>query len=121
MVEDRYCAQSPQPCLTLCNLRTVALQAPRSMGFSRQEYWSGLPFPSPEDLTSPGIEPTSFMSPALAGSFFTTSATWTTAQNSISIEKERNKYYDFSLSLPYNLLSTPPYGGSRWKEGSIGA
>jgi len=121
MVEDRYCAQSPQPCLTLCNLWTVALQAPLSMGFSRQEYWSGLPFPSPEDLTNPGIEPTSFMSPALTGSFFTTSATWTTAQNSISIEKERNKYYDFSLSLPYNLLSTPPYGGSRWKEGSIGA
>ena len=121
MVEDRCCAQSPQPCLTLCNLWTVAFQAPLSMGFSRQEHWSGLPFPSPEDLTNPGTEPTSFMSPAVAGSFFTTSATWTTAQNSISIEKERNKYYDFSLSLPYNLLSIPFYGGSRWKEGSIGA
>ena len=36
---------------------TVAHQAPRSMGFSRQEYWSGLPFPSPGDLTDPGIEP----------------------------------------------------------------
>ena len=35
---------------------TVAYQAPRSTGFSRQEYWSGLPFPSPEDLTYPGIE-----------------------------------------------------------------
>ena len=41
---------------------TVALQAPPSMGFSRQEYWSGLPFPSPEDLPDPGIEP---RSPAL--------------------------------------------------------
>ena len=41
---------------------TVAYQAPPSMGFSRQEYWSGLPFPSPEDLPSPGIEP---VSPAL--------------------------------------------------------
>ena len=39
------------------NARTVAHQAPPSMGFSRQEYWSGLPFPSPEDLPSPGIEP----------------------------------------------------------------
>ena len=39
------------------------------MGFSRQEYWSGLPFPSPEDLPDPGIEP---MSPALAGGVFTT-------------------------------------------------
>ena len=45
---------------------TVALQAPPSMGFSRQEYWSGLPCPSPEDLSNPGIEPGS---PALqAGS-----------------------------------------------------
>ena len=41
---------------------TVALQAPPSMGFSRQEYWSGLPFPSPGDLPDPGIEP---RSPAL--------------------------------------------------------
>ena len=37
--------------------QTVACQAPLSMGFSRQEYWSGLPFPSPEDLPDPGIEP----------------------------------------------------------------
>ena len=55
---------------------TVAHQAPASMGFSTQEYWSGLPFPSPGDLPDPGIEPTSLMSPALAGRFFTTSATW---------------------------------------------
>ena len=37
--------------------QTVTYQAPPSMGFSRQEYWSGLPFPSPEDLPDPGIEP----------------------------------------------------------------
>ena len=43
---------------------TVAYQAPPSMGFSRQEYWSGLPFPSPGDLPDPGIEPDS---PALQG------------------------------------------------------
>ena len=43
-------------------LWTVALQAPPSMGFSRQEYWSGLPFPSPGDLPDPGVEP---RSPAL--------------------------------------------------------
>ena len=47
-------------------LRTVALQAPLSMGFSRQEYWSGLPCP-PGNLPNPGIEVVSFMSPALAG------------------------------------------------------
>ena len=46
---------------------TVAHQAPLSMGFPRQEYWSGLPRPSPGDLPDPGIEPTS---PALAGGFF---------------------------------------------------
>ena len=48
---------------------TAALQAPLSMGFSRQEYWSGLPYPTPGDLPHPGIEPSS---PALAGKFFTT-------------------------------------------------
>ena len=53
--------------------RTVAHQAPLSIGFSRQEYWSGLPFPSPGDLPDPGIEPAS---PALAGGFFTTEPPW---------------------------------------------
>ena len=44
-------------CPILANLWTVACQAPLSMGFSRQEYWRGLPFPSPGDLPNPGIEP----------------------------------------------------------------
>ena len=57
-------------------LRTVIYQAPLSMGFSRQEYWSGLPCPPPGDLPNPGIKPVSLTSPALAGRFFTTSATW---------------------------------------------
>ena len=51
---------------------TVAHQTLLSMGFSRQEYWSGLPFPSPGGLPEPGIEPTSLASLALAGRFFTT-------------------------------------------------
>ena len=51
----------------------VAHQAPLSMRFSRQEYQSGLPFPSPGDLPHPGIE---LVSPALAGGFFTTGANW---------------------------------------------
>ena len=50
---------------------TVALQAPLSMGFSRQGYWSGWPCPPPRDLPNPGIEPVPLMSPALAGRFFT--------------------------------------------------
>ena len=51
---------------------TVARQAPLSMEFSKQEYWSGLPFPSPGDLPVPGIEPESLAFPALAGRFFPT-------------------------------------------------
>ena len=75
--------RSPQPCASvfrfavelLSHVRlfvtpwTITRQAPPSMGFPRQEYWSGLPFPSPGDLPDPGIEPTS---PAVAGKFFTT-------------------------------------------------
>ena len=53
-------------------LWTVAHQAPLPMGFSRQEYWSALPFPPPGDLSDPRIEPASVTSPALAGRFFTT-------------------------------------------------
>ena len=49
---------------------TVACQALLSMEFSRQEYWSGLPFPTPGDVPNPGIKPTSFTSPALSGRFF---------------------------------------------------
>ena len=59
--------------MTLC---TVAHQAPLSMGFSRQEHWNGLPYPPPGDLPNLGIELMSFMSPAVASRFFTTSATW---------------------------------------------
>ena len=50
--------------------RTVAYETPWSMGFSRQEYWSGLSFTSPGDLPNPGMNPESLMSPALAGGFF---------------------------------------------------
>ena len=69
-------AKSLQSCPTLCKLMDVACQAALYMGFSRQEYWSGLPWPPPEDLPDPGIEPKSLTSPALAGRFFTTSNTW---------------------------------------------
>ena len=58
------------------NLWTVAHQAPLSMGFSRQEYWSGVPCPPPGDLPDPGIEPVSLMFPALEDRLFTTSTTW---------------------------------------------
>ena len=56
------CAKLLQSCPTLCTPWTVTHQAPLSKGFSRQEYWSGLPCPSPGNLPNPGIEP---VSPAL--------------------------------------------------------
>ena len=57
---------------------TAAPQAPLSMGFFRQEYWSGVPCPPPGDLPDPGMEPASLTSPALASRFFTTRAAWET-------------------------------------------
>ena len=61
----------------LAALWTIICQAPLSMGFSRQEYWSGLPCPPPGDLPTPGMEPMPLKSPALAGGFFTARATCT--------------------------------------------
>ena len=64
-----------QACPAFVTPGTVARQAPLSMGFPRQEYWSGLLFPPPGDLPDLGIEPTSLTSPELTGLFFTTSTT----------------------------------------------
>ena len=68
-------------------LWTRARQAPLSMGFSRQEYWSGVPCPPPGDLPKPGINPTSLTSPAVVCEFFTTSATWEAQQTPILVIK----------------------------------
>ena len=62
--------------LPLCGPVDGSLPAPLSIGFSRQEYWSGLPCSAPGDLPNPEIKPMSLPSPALAGRFFTTRATW---------------------------------------------
>ena len=65
------CCVHAQSCPALCDpMDCVACQAPLSMEFSKQEYWSGLPFPIPGDLPDPGIEPMSPMFPSLAGRFF---------------------------------------------------
>ena len=63
------CGQSLSRAGLFATPRTVARQAPLSMGFTKQEYWSGLPFPPPEDLPDPGIK---LASSALPGGFFTT-------------------------------------------------
>ena len=64
------------PSCLFATLWTIAHQASLSVGFSSQEYWSGLPCPPPGELPNPGIEPLSPASPMLAGRFFTTRVTW---------------------------------------------
>ena len=63
-------AKSLQSYPALCDHMDCSLQISLSMGFSMQGYWSGLPFPSPEDLPNPGIQPTSLTTPAFTGGFF---------------------------------------------------
>ena len=71
-------------CVQLCVTPwTVVHQAPLSMGFPRQAYWNGLPFPSPGDLPNPGIKPRSLMSTCIARGFFTTSPSWETCHTII--------------------------------------
>ena len=104
---------------------TVACQAPLSMGFSRQEYWSGLLFPPPEDLRDPGIEPES---PALAGRFFTTAPPgkpyqwWEVAYSLDALatfmcfkEKEvRDKHYKDSVTRYYGEVFRDPVIWAFW-------
>ena len=79
---------------------TVAQQALLSKGFSQQEYFSGVPFPPPGDLSNPGIEPMSLTSPALAGGFFTPSATWARSQKILNV-------FCSAVNLP--LCATHPF------------
>ena len=90
---------------------TVAHQAPLSMGFSRQEYWSGLPCPAPADLPNPGIDPTSLKPPASAGRFF--SSSWEAPysfreQSKPSVDKKQR-----TEARPFWLRSL---GRARWKR-----
>ena len=85
-------------CAQSCSLvwLSTTYQAPLSLEFSRQEYWRGLPFPSPGDLPDPGIEPESSVSTALAGRFFTTESpgkpTWMLVSPSDSYVKALRKW-----------------------------
>ena len=85
---------------------TVACQSHLSMGFSRQEYWSGLPCPPPGDLPDLGIETMSLMSPVLAGRFFTTSATCE-ALTLVSVQLFNHSVVSDSLR-PHELQHTRP-------------
>ena len=105
------CAKSLQWCPTVCNpMYYTAHQAPLSMGFSRQEYWSGLPFLPPGDLPDPGIKLESPTSSALAGRFFTTSATWEAPIWVVS----KMIYNRHLINSTYSFISFP--GGSDSEE-----
>ena len=71
-------------------LWTIAQQAPLSMGFSRQEYLSELPCPTPGHLPDTGIEPKSLRSPSLAGGFLTTNAAWEALMSRYMVTKNSN-------------------------------
>ena len=78
--------------------RTVARQAPLSIEFPRQEYWSGLPFPSLGDLPDPGTEPTFLTSLSLAGGFSTTSTTWE------DLESIDGQLFGYSALVPTHVV-----------------
>ena len=83
---ESVCGSVAQSCPTLCNpMNYIAHQSPLSVEFSTQEYWKKLPFPSPGVLPNPEIKPTTFVSLALAGGFFTTSAIWKVHSQSVTI------------------------------------
>ena len=108
------CAKSLQSCPRLfMTLWTVACQAPLSMGFSRQEFWSGLPWPPPRDLPDPRIKPASPVSPALADGYFITSATCEALGDhqiyllffiNQDTEKRRGKYFGSMLYLVKDII-----------------
>ena len=81
---------------------TIAHQTPLSMKFPRQEDKSGLPFATPGDLPKPGIKPTSLVSPALAGQFFTISTTWGPPENVVWLYNEGKgiEHWYFHLQEP---------------------
>ena len=84
---------------------SVVHQVLLSMGFSRQAYWSGFPFPSPGDLPILETEPTSLMSPALWGKFFITNATWKAHPYPL-LRWQMRKLYQLSTSTISNIQAT---------------
>ena len=92
-IHQRCCMLSRYSCVwQFATLWTIACQAPLSMGFLRQEYWSGLPFPSPGDLADPGTEPEFLTSAALAYRSFTASATWKALHIEMLKDVNSNQY-----------------------------
>ena len=86
-----------------------------SMGFSRQEYWSGLPCPSPGNVSDAGIEPASLMSPAFADGLFTTIATWEAPKTGFNLQVKTIPWRMNCQPIPVFLP-----GESPWTEESGG-
>ena len=102
-LQNSECVLCAQSCPTLCNPMTIAPPGSCVWDFSRQEYWSGLPFPTPGDLPDPGIKPPSLALPALAGRFFSTSTTW---EAHISLQEPKLWLYSV-VSKERNTLGLP--------------
>ena len=116
-----------QSCWTLCSPMDCKPQAPLPTEFSRREYWSQLPIPPPGNLSEPGMEPESLVSPALASGLFTTSTTWEAqTQHSIHftnlpwccllppLECQLHSYRDFFL-LCVQFCIPLPRSPSAWQ------
>ena len=98
-------AKHVQLCPAHCDPMDCSLQAPLSMEFSRQEYWSGLPCPPPGDLPGPWIQPSSLVSLTLAGRFFPTEPPGKIPQNWSSVpERFQTTALKSRKSVNYNTL-----------------
>ena len=106
-------------CFSLfATLWTVASQAPLSMGLSRQEYWSRLPFPPPGNLPYPEMEPVSLTSPALAGGFFTATTAWEAPMR--SLQRQTSLRIKEAIKIHESVdLSSPVEDGDRIALGKV--
>ena len=102
------------PVLLFVTPWTIAHRARPSMGFSRQEYWSGLPCPPPGDLPDPGIKQASLLSPALADRFFTSSTTWE-APSQIPLVSTKNDVQKSGGNILF--VASPPPRPTRKESG----
>ena len=113
------CAKSLQLCLTLCYPVDHSPPGSSIQGFSRQEYWSGLPCPSPGHLPDPGIVSTSLMSPVLAGRFFITSTTWEVFSQAFALMKKAPLARNWGqppTNSPERTWSCPTNTKWTWKQ-----
>ena len=91
------CAKSLQSCPTLCNPMDYSPPGSSVHGIFQAKIWSGLPCHSPGNLPHPGVEPTSLISPALAGGFFTTGTTWEALPENFQLSSNFHYYILFII------------------------